>query len=61
MGILAFALDALWNRRNRWRHLATATMAISAAMFVGFYPIISGAPLPTKEFYNVWMWFPNWR
>ncbi|TCU61189.1 dolichyl-phosphate-mannose-protein mannosyltransferase [Novosphingobium sp. PhB57] len=61
MGILAFALDALWNRRDRWRHLATATMAISAAMFVGFYPIISGAPLPTKEFYNVWMWFPNWR
>ena len=61
MAVLAFALDALWQRKDRWRHLATCTFVGSVGLFVLFYPIISGAPLPTKEFYNFWMWFPNWR
>ncbi|WP_324696010.1 phospholipid carrier-dependent glycosyltransferase [Novosphingobium aerophilum] len=61
MAILAFALDALWDRRDKWRRAGTIAMWGSVGMFVLFYPIISGAPLPTKEFYNFWMWLPNWR
>lgn len=61
MGVLALGLDALWQRKDRWRWLATGAMALSVLMFAGFYPIISAAPLPYKNFYNVWMWLPSWR
>lgn len=61
MGVLALAMDALWRRKDRWRWLATGSMALSILMFAGFYPIISAAPLPHKHFYNVWMWLPSWR
>ncbi|MFC0202862.1 phospholipid carrier-dependent glycosyltransferase [Novosphingobium soli] len=61
MASLALALDALWDRRDRWRAAATGTMALSVAMFALFYPIISAWPLPFKSAYNFWMWLPSWR
>lgn len=61
MALLAMGLDELWNRRDRWRHLATGVMAGSVALFVLFYPIIAGWPLPFKSAYNFWMWLPSWR
>lgn len=61
MALLALALDALWERRDRWRKLATGIMALSVLLFVLFYPIISAVRLPSKESYVVWMWLPSWR
>jgi Dolichyl-phosphate-mannose--protein O-mannosyl transferase len=61
MALLALALDMLWQRRDRWRWLAHATMGLSVLIFLLFYPIISAAPLPFKSAYNFWMWLPSWR
>lgn len=61
MGMLALALDTLWERHDRWRWLATGTMALAVLMFALFYPIISAMPLPYKQAYNLWMWLPSWR
>lgn len=61
MALLAFALDALWNRSDRWRHLATGSLIVATAMFALFYPILAAVPLPYKSAYNLWMWLPSWR
>lgn len=61
MALLAMALDSLWDRRDRWRLVAKWTFGLSLALFVVFYPIISGWPLPFKDAYNIWMWLPSWR
>ncbi|MFT4055998.1 MAG: hypothetical protein QM681_15955, partial [Novosphingobium sp.] len=61
MALLALGLDALWDRRDRWRLVARWVFGLSLALFVVFYPIISGWPLPFKDAYNVWMWLPSWR
>ncbi|GAM07388.1 phospholipid carrier-dependent glycosyltransferase [Novosphingobium sp. MBES04] len=61
MGILAFALEPLLARRDRWRWLGVGIPALSVLLFLGFFPILSGLPLPTRQFYNVWMWLPSWR
>lgn len=61
MGLLALGIDALMERRDRWRWLGTGVFALSLVMFAVFYPIISGWPLPFKSAYNFWMWLPSWR
>lgn len=62
MGCLALALDALWRRSDRKRHLAPAALALSAAMFLYFYPIISAAPLCCgRPSFEQWMWLRSWR
>lgn len=61
MALLALALEGLWDRRDRWRWLATGSMVVSVLMFATFYPILSAVRLPSKEAYNVWMWLPSWR
>ncbi len=62
MALLALALDALWQRTDRWRWIAPASVALSLAMFVWFYPILSAAPLCCgKPSYQWWMWLPSWR
>ena len=62
IGCLALALEALWRRTDRWRWLTPATLVLSCAMFVWFYPIISAAPLAGgKPAFNAWMWLASWR
>lgn len=62
MACLALALDDLWARRDRLRWLAPAALALSAAMFVYFYPIISSARLCCgRPSYIQWMWLDSWR
>jgi len=59
---LALALDALWRRRDVWRWIAPASLALSMGLFGYFYPIIAAAPLHhgTASFEH-WMWLASWR
>ncbi len=62
MAALALALDAAWQRKDRWRWLAPSTLVLSFAMFAWFYPIISGYPLCCgRPSYQFWMWLHSWR
>ncbi len=61
MALLAFALEALALRRDRWRWTGPGGVMLAVLMFVGFFPIISGLPMPYTQFYNVWIWLPSWR
>jgi dolichyl-phosphate-mannose-protein mannosyltransferase len=50
-------------RQDRWRWAATGhALALAAAVFVYFYPIISAARLHHgKQSYAEWMWLRSWR
>ena len=62
MACLALALDELWRQTSRWRWLAPAALALSAGMFVYFFPILSAAELCCgKPSFNQWMWLDSWR
>lgn len=62
MGCLAFALENLWRRQDRWRWLAPAALAAALGMFAWFYPIISALPLHNgKASFETWMWLRSWR
>lgn len=60
MACLALALDAAWQRGRRW--LPLGALALSAGMFLWFYPIISAAKLHDgKRSFEHWMWLNSWR
>jgi dolichyl-phosphate-mannose-protein mannosyltransferase len=62
MACLALALDEFWRLRNRWRWLAPASLALSAGMFLTFYPILSAAELCCgRPSFAWWMWLDSWR
>lgn len=45
--------------RVRWAEWAFAATAL--ALFLHFYPIISGGALSDPQAFNRWMWFASWR
>ena len=59
LAALALALDALWKSGKRW--LALAPLAISAALFAWFYPILSAAPLEGKMAFLDYVWLKGWQ
>ena len=59
LAALALALDALWKNGKRW--LALAPLAISAALFAWFYPILSAAPLEGKMAFLDYVWLKGWQ
>jgi len=62
LAALALALDALWQRIDRWRWLALAALAGSVGIFAYFYPIISAAELCCgRPSFAQWMWLRSWR
>lgn len=62
MACLAFALDDIWRRRDRWRWIAPASMVASIGLFAWFFPIISGTKLAGgKQAFVKWMWLRSWR
>jgi dolichyl-phosphate-mannose-protein mannosyltransferase len=62
MACLAFALDDIWNRRDRWRWIAPASVVAALGMFVWFFPIISAMKLTGgKPAFAKWMWLRSWR
>jgi dolichyl-phosphate-mannose--protein O-mannosyl transferase len=62
MACLALALEELWRQTTRQRWLAPVALALSAGMFLYFYPILSAAELCCgKPSFNQWMWLDSWR
>ncbi len=61
LGCLALTLDAMFQRGDGARAASFAALLVSGAMFVHFWPIISGSPLSDKLAFNYWMWLPGWR
>lgn len=59
MAALALGLDEFWKRKARV--VPIATLAISAALFAWFYPILSAAPLEGPQSFEKWMWYAGWR
>ena len=59
LAALALALDALWQSGRRW--LALGPLAISAALFAWFYPILSAAPLDGKMAFLEYTWLKSWQ
>jgi dolichyl-phosphate-mannose--protein O-mannosyl transferase len=57
--MLALVLDAMWQSGRR--KLPLAVLAASAALFAGFYPILSAAPLAGPQSFAHWMWLDSWR
>lgn len=44
--------------KERW--LPAGFLAVSLALFVYFYPILSAAPLPNDQAFHHWMWLSTW-
>ena len=45
--------------RGRLRWLMAYT-GLALVLFVYFYPVIAGGPLPTDDTWTQWMWFKGW-
>jgi dolichyl-phosphate-mannose--protein O-mannosyl transferase len=58
LGALALALADLRAHRLGW--LAWAALAASLALFAGFLPILSAAPLEGAMSFTRWMWLKGW-
>lgn len=62
MGCLALSLDALLRAGDRWRAVPMAVTALSIAIFVWFYPILSAAVLHDGAgAFAHWMWLDSWQ
>ena len=59
LAALALALDALWQRGNRW--LPLAVLAGSAGFFAYFFPILTAAPLANEMSFLDYAWIASWR
>ncbi|MBI4362925.1 MAG: phospholipid carrier-dependent glycosyltransferase [Euryarchaeota archaeon] len=55
----AWGLQRLWDLDRRARVLVLAHLAANAALFLLFYPILSGAPT-TPGYRDMLKWFPSW-
>ena len=56
---ITYFINKYWNTRIG-KVAAVAIFAGSVAMFLLFYPVISGAPVATSFVHNYLKWFPSW-
>ena len=56
---LALVIGGWWDAGVRWP--GVIVLLLTAVVFIGFYPILSGAPLPGKKSYLDYMWLKSWR
>jgi dolichyl-phosphate-mannose-protein mannosyltransferase len=59
LAALALALDALWQRGNRW--LPLTVLAGSTALLAWFFPILTAAPLAGEQSFLDYAWLESWR
>jgi dolichyl-phosphate-mannose-protein mannosyltransferase len=60
-GIFAAMACAAGLSLVKWRYATPAFTALALALFIYFYPILSGAPLADPQDFNRWMWMDSWR
>ena len=58
LAALALALDALWQRGQRWPMIVA--VGSSLALFAYFFPILSAAPLENIRSFERWSWLESW-
>ena len=60
---LGLAIAAALERyaEPRFKFASEAGLALALALFAGFFPIISAAPLDGDQAFLRWMWFDSWR
>ena len=56
---ITYFINKYWNTRLG-KVAAIAIFAGAVAMFVLFYPVISGAPVSTSYVHSYLKWFPSW-
>jgi dolichyl-phosphate-mannose-protein mannosyltransferase len=56
---ITYFINKYWNTR-KGKVATLAVFAAAVAMFVIFYPVISGAPTSTVYVHNYLKWFPSW-
>jgi dolichyl-phosphate-mannose-protein mannosyltransferase len=56
---VTYFINQYWNTRLG-KVAAIAIFAVTVALFVLFYPVISGAPVSTNYIANYLKWFPSW-
>ena len=59
MAALALMLGRWWEGGLKWP--GRSVVLVTAMVFIGFYPIISGGPLPGKKGYLDYTWLNSWR
>ncbi len=59
MAALALTVATWWDRGLKWP--GRTVLAITAVVSIGFYPIISAAPLPGRKAYTDYAWLKSWR
>ena len=59
MAALALMLGRWWDGGLKWP--GRSVVLVTAMVFIGFYPIISGGPLPGKKGYLDYTWLNSWR
>ncbi|MNR82354.1 putative dolichyl-phosphate-mannose--protein mannosyltransferase [compost metagenome] len=55
---IAYFIDRLWRHRD-FQVLAFAYLATAVGMFIFWYPLWSGLPIP-QAFYRMHLWLPTW-
>lgn len=55
---IAYFVDRLWRHRD-FQVLAFAYLAAAVGMFIFWYPLWSGLPIP-QAFYRMHLWLPTW-
>lgn len=58
LAALALALDTIRQTSVKW--VAYASLGVSCAFFVYFFPILSALPLEGPESFRNWTWFSGW-
>ena len=56
---ITYFINKYWNTREG-KIAAIAIFAGTVALFVLFYPVISGAPVSTSYIHTYLKWFPSW-
>lgn len=55
----AYTLSYFWKKSKKWRIGVIAYFAVTAALFILFYPVLSGIKVPS-DYLNSLTWLPTW-
>ena len=56
----AYALNYIKNNIKHGKYFIIAYFAVTAILFVIFYPVLTGIPVENSYIMNFTRWFPSW-